>query len=1131
MKKHWTGDCLSPENYGYEVQINPKPIQKILIRMRFIFVFLFVCASALMATTVAQNANSIYISVKNGTIRQVMQDIEAQTNYSFVYNLEEVNLDKRVSVDAKNKTLAEVLEMVLDNHAIGYKLTGKHIALYRKPQGMQQKSRPITGVVTDLKGEPIIGANIVEMGTTNGTVTDFNGHFTLEASGEKSLKVSYIGYVDKVVNVAGNTNLNIVLAEDSKLISEVVVVGYGTQKKVNLTGAVESVDAKTIDSRPIKSVSDALQGNVPGLTVQSGTGRPGSFATFEVRGKTSVNSAGALVIIDGMPGNINQVNPQDIENISILKDAASSAIYGARAAEGVILVTTKQGNSDKVKIEYSGNLSFNTPSRLPESNTGLNHALLSNQAFSNAGLAVLFPDNALEAIRTQSTVSIPKGNDFIYTADMDWISLMFDHSFQQNHNLTISKAADKLKYLFSAGWLDQDGMFSEYGPDNYDRINIRSNVNIELIKDILSLDARTTFTSTNNLYHPQFSNWSVPYMTYIQCGPNMPIKDENGNWARYRMQGNPIQALGEGGEGRDKQQNIEGVFSLAFKPVKGLTLKAVGGAIIENSQVKEWRRQYGKYGPNGLISMGAGQYGPNRITQYSQNSRYLTGQVMADYALTKGAHELNLLGGWSAEEKLFESINAERTGIVGNELPALNLGSTDGWSNSANETDWALLSGFMRLNYAYASKYLLEVNFRADASSRFSSKNKWGVFPSASLGWRITEEEFMKEQSVFSNLKLRMSWGQLGNQNGLGLYDHIAQYTVNGYYPFGKSLGQWAVLSKLPSESRTWETVEMKNIALETAFLNNRLSLTGEYFIKNNKDMLVSIEVPSVIGINVPTGNFGELEVKGWELSLGWNDQINDFRYSAKFNLSDQKDKLVDFGVAYNGFVAGVNQRIQGYSLGSIFGYDTDGYFQTKEEVAQSAVLNRSVAGPGDVKYIDKDGDGKITAPNDLVYLGTTMPRLVFGLNLDAEWKGFDLNLLFQGVGKRNYYLNRQIMGPFSDTWGNFSYEMHNDYWTPENPNAMLPRHYAGSSHNYQVSKHWLQNAAYMRLKNLQLGYTFSKELTRKAKIERLRIYFSGDNLFEISKLNKNFDPELSTIDGFAYPVMRNLSFGVNVTL
>ena len=1089
-------------------------------------------AGALLCLSLNVNAQSINMQMQSVSVKKAITELQEKSGYSFVYIAGEIDTNKTVTINAKD--LNEAIKQILKGQDLSYEIKGKNIIIKKSSETKvkhSDKKIQVKGSVKDAKGEPVIGATVMEKGSTNGTITDFDGNFILNVTEGSSVEISYIGFEPQQFNAVEGKDMAVVLKEDTKILEEVVVVGYGTQKKVNLTGAVESVDSETLENRPIRSATDALQGAMSGLTVTSGTGQPGEFSSFKIRGNTSINSAGALVIIDGMPGNLNLVNPQDIESISVLKDAASAAIYGARAAEGVILVTTRSGKSEKVKVEYSGNISFNTPTRLPKSNTGLNHALLSNEAFKNAGLAVQFPEEAIEALKDPSIIALPKGNDWIYTANTDWISMMMDHSFQQNHNLTISKASDGLKYLFSAGWLDQNGLFSEYGPDNYDRFNVRSNINVDIIKEKLSLDSKITYSQTDKKFHPQFGGWSIPYITFIQAGPNMPVYDPNGNYARYRMQANPIQALREGGEGTNKVQKIEGIFTLSYKPLKGLTLKAVGGATITNGQYKEWRRQYGKYGPNGLISMGAGQAGPNRINQSSDNTKYYTGQLLAEYNIKFKNNEINLLGGWSAEENNYVSLNAMRTDIVGNELPALGLGSTDGWSNGANETDWALLSGFMRLNYAYANKYLFEANFRADASSRFSKKNRWGIFPSFSAGWRITEEKFMKNQDIFSNLKFRASWGQLGNQNGLGLYDYIPQYSISGYYPFASGLGQWAYVENLPSEDRTWETVEMTNVAIEMGFLNNRLTFTGEYFIKRNKDMLVNIEMPSVIGINVPTGNYGELKVKGWDLSIGWNDNIGDLNYSAKFNLSDQKDELVDYGVEYNGFTAGVNQRIQGYSLGSIFGYKTDGYFQTQEEVDNSAVINRSVVGPGDIKYIDKDGDGKISAPNDLEYLGTTTPRFVFGLMLNATWREWDFGAIIQGVGKRNYYLNTEIMAPFSVTWGNFSYEMHNDYWTPENPNASLPRHYAGSSHNYQISDHWLQNAAYARMKNLQLGYSFKKEWIRKAGLERLRLYFSGENLFEFSKLNKNFDPELTSTAGYIYPIMRNFSFGINVTL
>lgn len=1123
MKKLFLSESLPKKDSGR------KQICRV---MKLTASFLLLCSCFAFAGHANSQNAKVSLNKKHARLEEVLDEIERQTDYLFISN-RHVDLKQKVSVDVNEESVNDVLKKVLKNTDLTYNIEGINIILRRRSEkhSLQviQQVHKITGTVVDKAGLPVIGANVIVKGTTNGTVTDVEGRFSLEIPENAVLLVSYIGYVEREMQVGDESALSIILQEDTQALEEVVVVGYGTQKKINLTGAVESISSDVIEDRPIKSVADALQGTALGVTVTSAAGQPGEFSKIKIRGDASLNSDGALVLIDGMLGDLNQVNPQDIENISVLKDAASSAIYGARAAEGVILVTTKSGKSTKTRVEYSGNISFNTPTRIPESTTAAEHARLSNLAFTNAGLAPNFTEEAINAINNHSTVSIPKGNDWIYTADMDWIDLMMDRSFQQQHNLTVSRSQESLKYLFSAGWLDQDGMFSEYGPDNFDRFNLRSNVNLDIVKDKLNLDSRITFSRMDQRYHPKFGEWTIPYITFIQAGPNMPIYDTNGNYARYRMQANPIQALREGGEGKEFTNVVDGIFTLSYKPITDLTLKAVGGARFTSKEISEWRRAYGKYGPNGLVSMAAGQSGDNNLTLTKDNTRYFTGQLLAEYSKSLGSHDFKLLGGWSAEMEYYSMLSGKRLNIVGNELPALDLGATDGWSNDGDETHWALLSGFMRLNYAYASKYLFEANFRADGSSRFSSRNKWGIFPSFSIGWRITEEDFMKEQNLFSNLKLRASWGQLGNQNGLGLYDHIAQYVVDGYYPFKNELAQWAKLSQLPSETRSWETVEMKNIALEMGFLDNRLTVTGEYFHKRNKDMLVNIEVPSVIGIDVPTGNYGELVVKGWEVSIGWRDQIKDFNYFVSFNLADRKDKLVDYGVEYTGFTAGVDQKVQGYSIGSIFGFETDGYFQTSKEAQEAPAFNRAIQDAGDIRYIDQDGDGKISAPNDLVYLGTTQPRYEFSFHLGGSWKSIDFSALFQGVGKRNFYLDGEVFQPFRDSWSNYSYTYFSDYWTPENPNALLPRLYAGTKHNYQYSSHWLQNAAYIRLKNLQVGYTLNPEWTRKVKIEKLRVYFSGENMFEFSKMFRYFDPELNKVAGYMYPIMRNYSLGVNV--
>ena len=798
-----------------------------------------------------------------------------------------------------------------------------------------------------------------------------------------------------------------------------------------------------------------------------------------------------------------------------------------------------------MSISYNGNISFQTPTRIPKSVDALTYAKLKNEAYANAGASPEFSADAINAIKDPKVSALPAGNQWLYTDNFDWISHIFDNAFQQTHNLSISNSSDRIDYLFSINYFDQDGYYADIGPNNYDQYSLRLNTKIDIIKDILDFDVRLSFVASDDYYHPDFagaggpnalkqSNWSIPYITFIQSGPNMPIKDPNGNYSRYRMQANPVQALKEGGFGEELKETLEGNFMLTYKPIKDLSIKASLGTRKKHTAGTEWRRAYGKYYVDGTSVEYAGQSGSNNLIEATSNTTYFSGQLFANYNATFKKHNFDFLAGMSTEKEAYEYLFAKRLNISGNELAAINLGSSDGMTNNYDAYEWSLISGFMRINYAFADKYLLEGNIRADGSSKFSSAHKWGYFPSVSAAWRITEENFMKDIDFLSNLKLRASYGELGNQSGLGNYDHIAKYTVDGFYPFGYQDSQWATISSLPSEERTWETVKMSNLALEVGVLDNRLTLTGEIFKKTNKNMLVSIEFPEVIGITVPTGNYGELETKGWELSMGWRDQKGDLRYSVNFNLTDQKDVLTNYGVDFTGFTAGVNVHTEGYPLGAIFGYKSDGLFQNKAEIESAALpaAFKSITSMGDIRYIDKDGNGTIESPNDIFYLGTTTPRYVYGINLSGQWKNIDLNVLIQGVAKRDFYLNAQIMNNFRDSWSNFAYTFHTDYWTEDNPNAKMPRLYMASqsAHNTQISDYWMQDASYCRFKNLQVGYTFKGDWTSRMRIDKLRLYFSGDNLLEFSNLNKSFDPELTNSGGFMYPISRNYSLGINLT-
>lgn len=1086
-----------------------------------------------MMSSLAMSAQ-ISLTLENKSTRDVIREIERVSEYRFFYNEDLQGLDQKININASDANIQTVLNEIQRQTSIHYVIKENNqivLSAGVKLDKMQQveDSRIIKGIILDATGIPVIGANVMVKGTTNGTITDMDGKFSLEVDKNAILVVSYIGYANQEIKVGNQTNLSIALKEDAEALDELVVVGYGTQKKVNLTGAVSSVTSEKLENRPIGNISEGIQGTMPGVTVTRTTGELGSNPTIRVRGFSSLNSGGALVIVDGVPGNMNNIAPNDIENISILKDASSSSIYGARAAEGVILITTKKGKeSDKIKIQYSNNFSLQTPTILPEPNSSYDGAVYANLAFTNAGGSPLYPEWMMEKFKDPSVTAIPYENnsDYYYVADFNWWDYFLKHSFQHTQNLSLSGGTKYHNYMLSGSWLDQNGYFSKWGPDNYDRMTVRVNLSNHIIPDKLILN---TNMSLVNIDKDLPSNGIGSLMQSImQAGNSLPLYNPDGTYARYRMQQNTMQHLKEAGFDKNNTNRFEGRASLTWNVFQDLSLKALGGYNIQWDRRKLWQRAYYKYRPSGPSDLGFVNQ-PNKLTEESGYYKYYIAQFQADYNKQLGKHFLGILAGTSVEESTKQNLSTYRSNIIGNELPALGLGEAESARNSFSiSDDWGLVSAFARVNYNYDERYLFEANVRADGSSRFSDAHKWGVFPSFSVGWRITQEEFMSQQRLFSNLKLRASYGELGNQNGLGLYDHVPVYKVDGtLIPFPSGVQQQIYSGALPSEERTWETVASYNIGLEMGFLDNRLSLEGEYFRKTNKDMLINISLPSIIGIDVPTGNYGELLTKGWEVNIHWNDKVEaiGLNYHVDFNIYDQTDKLTDLATSFAKPTAGV-QNIQGYPINSIFAYVADGYFQTQEEVDNWAFQNANT-GAGDIRYIDQNNDGKITS-DDVVYVGTTTPRFCYGLNLGAEWNNFDLSVFFQGVGKRNTYLNTAFSHPYQNTWDNYSFKDVLDYWTPENPDARFPRPHQGG-HNYLYSTHWIQDAAYFRLKNLQLGYTLPQNISSKFKLSNLRFYLSGENLWEHTSMMM-FDPETNDTATGIYPLNRSFSFGLSLT-
>ncbi|MCG8308969.1 MAG: TonB-dependent receptor, partial [Cytophagales bacterium] len=936
--------------------------------------------------------------------------------------------------------------------------------------------------------------------------------------------------------------IDVSMVPDITALEEIVVVGYGTQKKPNVTGAISTVDNEVIQNRPVTTVTEALQGTMAGVTVQQGGGKPGAVATIQIRGFSTLNSpssndplrslkaGGELVIIDGVPGSLNDLNPIDIESISVLKDAAASSIYGARAADGVILVTTKNGKKGgRLTVSYHGNVAIKTPTIFPEQNTPLDNAELANLAAANAGQSPFFPDYLLEALADPNVTAIPNPNnarDYLHSGDFDWVDHFLDRQFQQNHNITISGGGSRSNYNISAGWLDQDGYFAEWGPDNFDRYNFRTNLGIELIPEKLSIDTRLSLVNSE-LKQPSFDAMG----SVTQAGRNMEIYNPDGNYSRHRFQQNTLQILREAGFNNNKENLVEGRLSLIWNVIDDLKVTATGGYNTSWQKGQLWGRAYYKYNTLGeAINLGWINK-PNRIELLNRYGRYYLAQITTEYTKSFNRHSVTILAGGSVEENYLERSWARRLNILGNELPAFNLGGTgDETSTNWSAGEWGLASFFGRINYDFDGKYLLEANLRYDGSSRFSDKNKWGLFTSGSVGWLVTNESFMQNQNVFSTLKFRASYGEVGNQSGLGLYDHIPVYVVqSGLVPFPNGDEQRIFAPSLPSQERTWETVQTINFGVEMGFLENRLFLEADYFIKQNLDMLISVSVPKVIGIGVPTLNNGTLETKGWEVLATWRDEVESIGldYNLRFNIHDQTNKITELtmGEIENPSLSTTGRQAEGYPINSLFLYEADGYYDNQEELdAGASQPGGSNVGIGDIKLVDQDGDGKISNPNDAVYAGTTIPRYVYGFRADASWKGFDFAIFFQGVGKRDLYFNASSLGAFRKPWDNFSFKAQNDYWTPENPDARFPRPLQ-RGHNYESSTHWLQDASYIRLKNIQIGYTIPTGV-----VENLRVYFNGENIWEKTNLIM-FDPEVNSTNPRAtYPLNRIYSLGLNVT-
>ncbi len=1093
-------------------------------------VFLLVCSIGLAqaADSYAQKA-TVSLEMRNQTVKEVLDEIEEQSDFSFFFNIKHVDLQRRVSVVVDKSDIFKVLETVFAGTDVRYSVVDRKIILSTERPKVQQikEEKKVTGVVKDQNGEPIIGANVSVKGTTLGTITGIDGDFVLDVPENAVIQVSYIGYVSQELRSGGKNRLDIVLKEDTQALEEVVVVGYGVQKKVNLTGSVSSIKSEELERQPIVTMKDALAGLAPGLTVVKSSGQPGSSnPTITVRGVGTWKNAGPLVLVDGMSMSIADVLPNDIESISVLKDAASAAIYGSRAANGVILITTKKGKVGKIQVNYNGNVGWQQATRQPKSATGWQYAELYNRAMLADGKALpdgttlTFPQDMIDRMKDGT------GNIDHNEANTDWYDELLQTALQHTHDLSVSGGNDRLQYVGTVGYAKQDGIIKS----SYERYNTRLNTTANLA-DWLTLQSNIAYINDVSKESPGLG---YAYYYAPRAYPNMPVQYSDGTWSFHSTPKNPVRMTTDDyGYQRYETDKLSLLFSPEIKLFdNSFFLKGVLGYESKTSYVDKFEKKviYDAFEPAG---QGENIFvARNTKTDTWYRNRNLTLSATANYVKSFGDHDINVLLGTSREQFRYNTTVASRKDFPTDDFEVIDPGDASTATASGNKTYDALVSVFGRVNYSYKDRYLFEANIRRDGSSKFARGHRWGTFPSFSAAWRISEESFFSPlKNTVQNLKLRASWGKLGNQS-IDRYLSMSTYNVvpgsTRFYMFDGTVQTLMSESVMGNNIITWETSTNLNFGLDVNVLDNRLGFTFDWYNRDTDDILLSLEAPSLLGITPPISNAGKVRNRGWELTINWQDQINeDFSYNVNFMLSDVRNKILDMN-GYKSPTSSLTTRIEGEPIDALFGWKTLGLADTEEKYEQNKevmLTYNSNFSMGDIIIEDRDKDGKITEA-DKTIIGNQIPRYSFSLNLGFNYKAFDFSAMFQGVGKVDGFLGRDIIEPLGSQTA--MEEHYYDSFDPSNPTTgkYYPRMTMANRLNYANMSHWVQDASYLRLKNLQVGYTF--KFGEKFPIERTRVYFSGSNLFTLTKY-RVFDPE-NGLNTTSFPNVRVYSIGASVT-
>lgn len=1066
------------------------------------------------------------------------------------------------------------------------------------------QNRTISGKILDRLQEPLIGVSIRVEGSTTGGTTDADGVFRLHVpQGETTLIVSYVGYLtDRVKVKPGENNLVIYMQEDAILLDEAVVIGYGTQKKVNLTGAVATVGSEKLENRATQSLASMLQGSVAGLNVTTSSGVPGSSPSINVRGTTSINSAGPLILIDGAIGELDRVNPNDVESISVIKDASAAAVYGARAAFGVILVTTKSGtaNEGKATVRYNGRMGWQAPTTLTDYETTGYWSVYTVNTFwqaKNGTNYVDYTDYDMQQLlaRVNDKTENPDRpwvvedtrngrRQWVYYGNYDWWHMLYnDNRPTQQHSISLSGGTKDVKYLVSGAYDYQKGILKQ-NPDIYRKYNLRSKIDFT-INRYATLSNNTAFFGSQYTFQGNGSIDDTMGYSGRHALACFPMQNPDGSWLystpylNYKVANGRHIMLGEGSHrNTDRTNDFQNTTRLVITPWKPINLTAdFTYRLYQTRNTHRANNLYYREVPDGPLLSYATGAGLNKLSESVNTRNYYSANVYANYDDTFGknnAHHVSGVIGFNYETMRLKNISASGENLTSTSLDDLDLVGQNAngevlTSVGGGQNEYALAGFFGRVNYDYKGRYLFEASGRYDGSSRFAAGSRWGFFPSGSVGWRISEEPFFKPFSRYvDNLKLRASFGSLGNQNVSSYYTYMRLITVSDFagYSFGEgsAMAKYSTLGAPVSSDLTWETAQQWDFGFDLTMLKNRLNITVDGYIRNTLDMLTDgIELPSVFGASVPDMNTANLRTKGYEIALSWRDQFSlgsrPIEYSLGFNISNYRSYITKYDNKDKTFA---KSYYEGMRIGDIWGFVTDGLFATDEEAqeyANSVVLSYMVDGltggwkAGDIKFVDLDGDGEVSIgsnnvndPGDRKILGNSLPSLSYGFTGSIRAYGFDTSVFFQGTGNHYWYPDGHMMsfwGPYSYPYQTFLQKNFMDkVWTEDNTDAYFPRAMAYSTTSGPMSKvndRYLQNIRYMRLKNLTVGYTIPVNLTKKIGVEQARIYFSGENLFywsPLKKITSYVDPEAAikrsneTYNETFYPWQKTFMFGVDIT-